>query len=93
MSNYRIIVIFSIFFTAFDCNSNEANDDVVELKYGSWTIQYNCEKRGYQSFHYKTVPDTGNLPRLKPFHQDLQLPEHCRQFSIKPYQLPKSYDV
>lgn len=59
--------------------------EIITLEYKHWTIDYNCEHRGYEFFHFKTVPDTGKLDRYKPFHQEQRLPEHCRQFSTDTY--------
>jgi len=49
-------------------------DELIQLTYKKWDITYNCDKRGYESFHYTTVKDQGSLKRFKPFHQESKLP-------------------
>lgn len=61
----------------------------IQLHYDKWELGYNCEKRGYEYFHYKTVPDQGALDRVKPFHKEDKLPKSCQQFSTKSYKQPK----
>lgn len=62
--------------------------NIIKLQYSQWTIYYNCEKRGFEYFYYKTVPDNGDKKRYKTFGQEKRLPEKCRQFSTKPYKSP-----
>lgn len=65
-----------------------ASAEIIDLKYDHWEIKYNCEKRGYESFHYVTVPDSGSLDRYEPFHDENKLPKRCRQWSVQPYRAP-----
>ena len=44
-----------------------------------------CEERGAALFYYKTVPDTGNLPRLGSFRYDPEFPRECQQKSTTAY--------
>ena len=82
MKHFIVVAILLVF-------SQCSYAELISLDYGSWQIQYNCEKRGYESFHYKTVPDSGSFERFSPFHKEKLLPKHCQQFSTKTYRLPK----
>lgn len=62
-----------------------AMSEIIPLTFGKWEIEYNCEMRGYENFHYKTVKDTGNLDRVKPFHDEKELPKRCRQYTTSSY--------
>lgn len=64
-------------------------DRTIPLQYDFFFIQYNCDKKGFDYFEYDTVKDTGNLPRLEPFHQEERLPKDCRQKSTGTYKKPK----
>jgi endonuclease G len=70
--------------------------ETITLEYNSWSIEYNCENRGYQYFHYLTVPDGGSIERVSRFTKEMRLPKKCRQFKTSSYKLPKgapiSYD-
>ncbi|KZX83307.1 hypothetical protein A3715_18315 [Oleiphilus sp. HI0009] len=77
----RLVVFTAITFTGLSL----AEDTVYEIQYDAWKIKYNCDKRGYEWFEYKTVTDTGSLERYHPFHQERSLPEECRQFSTGSY--------
>ena len=72
------------------CFSAEA---IIKLEYDSWTLWYNCDRRGYEAFHYTTVPDTGELERYSSFHQEEKLLGRCRQTSTSPYSLPSGSDI
>lgn len=63
-------------------------DEIIQLKYKHWEIDYNCDKRGFENFHYFTVKDSGTLERYSTFHQEQMLPKRCQQFKTKPYSLP-----
>jgi endonuclease G len=65
------------------------SQDIYTLSYDNWEIDYSCENRGYEYFHYTTVPDGGSLKRYSPFHQEKDLPSECRQFKTSSYWLPK----
>jgi len=68
---------------------------VERLVFDNWEIDYNCEMRGYEYFHYTTVKDQGELPRYKPFHQEHKLPKECRQLTTGTYKQPigvQNYD-
>jgi endonuclease G len=73
--------------------SSGAKAELIELDFGSWEIMYSCEHRGVESFHYKTVEDTGELKRYKPFHQEMRIPKRCRQFKTSSYRLPKNAKI
>ncbi|CCQ09832.1 endonuclease precursor [Pseudoalteromonas luteoviolacea B = ATCC 29581] len=77
--------IFCLFVLVFSAVLQADTKSLVYINYDSWQIWYNCEKRGYEYFHYTTVKDEGNLSRFSPFHQEDSLPENCRQFSTSPY--------
>lgn len=79
-----LVVLTSLFLV----KTPVAAAELIDLTYDRWEIKYNCEKRGYESFHYVTLPDTGSLERFKPFHQEERLPKRCRQFSTSPYKAP-----
>jgi len=78
----NIIFFFSVVISSV---SNAETESLIHLNYGNWDIWYNCEKRGYEYFHYTTVKDSGNLSRYSPFHQEDALPDSCRQFSTSTY--------
>lgn len=91
MKNTQLqIILISLLIGLLSCNVYART---IKLDYGSWEIHYNCEKRGYEYFHYTTVPDTGNLDRYKPFHQEKRLPKKCRQYSKKSYKRPKNAPI
>jgi endonuclease G len=81
-----LVVVSGIFLAT----GRAAYAQVIDLKYDRWEIKYNCEKRGYESFHYVTVPDTGHIERLENFHDEIKLPRHCRQWKSTPYVAPAS---
>ena len=70
-----------------------SHSNLISLKYDSWEILYNCEKRGYEFFQYSTSPNSGDLKRFKPFHQESRLPKRCQQFSTDTYKLPKGSKI
>lgn len=65
-------------------------DEILKLKYQYWEIDYNCDKKGFENFHYSTVKDSGSYDRYKPFHQEEILPKRCQQFKTASYKLPKN---
>lgn len=70
-----------------------ASDRYIELEYDNWKIIYNCTKRGYEWFHYETVPDSGEESRVGPFHDESRLPVECRQLTTHSYRLPKDSPI
>lgn len=85
MTKIKLLSLISfLFFSSFTFA-----DDIYELDYGNWSIEYSCEHRGYQYFHYITVKDSGSLDRYKPFHIDKDIPKECSQKTTKSYRLPK----
>lgn len=85
----RIIVILACLFSY----NVAATDRYLNLEFDSWTIVYNCNKRGYEWFHYTTVPDQGSLDRIDRFYYEGRLPSECRQFSTNSYSLPKDAPI
>lgn len=68
-------------------------DNIETLEYPNWQIEYNCDKKGYQYFHYVTVPDSGNIGRVSKFTREDRLPEGCGQKSTYSYKLPKGSPI
>lgn len=73
--------------------SIQASSETLLLEYDSWKIWYNCERRGYDAFHYTTVPDSGRLPRYNTFRHEEAMPEHCRQTSTSSYSVTEGSDI
>jgi len=73
--------------------SSSVNAELITLTFPGWEIQYNCQKRGPESFFYQAVPDTGNHKRSSRFHAEERLPRHCRQFSTSTYKLSKNAEI
>ena len=92
-----MIVTLSLSAMAYDgygarnSNSNEA--DIIKLDYESWDIEYNCKNRGYEYFHYKTVPDSGSEERINKFNLEKNMPKKCRQFKTSTYKAPKTSEI
>ena len=89
-----VVLLSSLSFTLYATSGGgdrpeEPTSNLIEIDFGRWNIIYNCEKRGYEYFTYSTVPDSGLYSRFKPFHQETQLPKHCRQFSTDTYKQPE----
>lgn len=64
-------------------------DSLIELDNGFYSILYNCEKKGYEHYHYITRPDTGNVKRKSGFFQDDRLPKNCQQYGTFTYKTPR----
>lgn len=60
-----------------------------------YKISYDCDYKGYLFFTTSLGKDTGNTPRVKPFHQELKLPPECRVKNTSPYNKVNgvSYDL
>lgn len=86
----RPLLLITIFVASFNV---VAKDRYFKLDYDAWTIMYNCSKRGYEWFHYKTVPDQGSLERDNTFNYEGRLPSECRQFSTSSYRLSKGASI
>jgi DNA/RNA endonuclease G (NUC1) len=56
---------------------------------------YDCTYKGYLFFSTSLSKDTGNTPRVKPFHQEQKLPPECRVQNTSPYNKVNgvSYDL
>ena len=70
-----------------------SDDNIKTLQFKEWTIDYNCEHRGYEYFKYTVGADSGSFERYSPFHQEAKLPKDCRQFSTSTYRLPKTAPI
>ena len=67
--------------------TNVQSKNIYQLDMGDYKISYNCKMRGYEMYEYTAHKDNGQLPRLRPFHQEQQLPKHCQQFTTGTYKL------
>jgi endonuclease G, mitochondrial len=91
MMFYRIAVVLIIFISGqVFADYSKKDNRIIELKFANWEIMYNCDAKGYEQFHYVTVPDSGTLKRFKPFHQEMALPPECRQYKTTTYKREKS---
>lgn len=61
------------------------SDEIINLEYSVFSIRYNCDMRGYDSFEYETVPDSGNIDRYKPFHLEKGISQECSQKTTNTY--------
>lgn len=90
----RVVIVLSLTLLFHVSGASAARGAIIPLNYGQhWTVWYNCNKRGYEAFYYKTVPDAGNLERYEPFHHEKRIPRRCRQTSTWSYKLPKDSPI
>lgn len=87
LKKFTLVLLSTLLFAQY------SNANIFKLDYGAWDIEYNCEHRGYEYFHYTTVPDGGSLKRYTPFHQEKDLPKSCRQKKTSSYWLPKGSEI
>ena len=69
----------------FEFINNSPFQNIQMREFKLFTDWLSCEERGAVLFYYKTVPDTGNLPRLSSFRFDPEFPRECQQKSSNAY--------
>ena len=58
---------------------------LISLDYQGFSIQYNCQKRGFESFNYTSfMNDKVSVPEVEPYDEK-RLPYACRQSSSESY--------
>jgi endonuclease G len=64
--------------SSLDIAKDSSDGLVVDVDYGFFQLEYNCDKGGFNNFSYNTVPDPHtDYSRYGPFHYDSQIGELC----------------
>jgi len=79
-----LFVILSV--CSFNALSFVDTNKIIDVDNGIYQVKYDCYNKGYVYFQTHLDKRTNDEERVKPFHQDPQLPKECRPTSVSAYQ-------
>lgn len=95
LMRYAKYLIAALGLSSISAFADQAPHKVFTVDNTIYKVSYDCDYKGYLFFSTSLGKDTGNLPRVKPFHQELKLPPECRVKNTAPYNKVNgvSYDL
>ncbi|MDN3661051.1 DNA/RNA non-specific endonuclease [Vibrio agarivorans] len=77
LKSFSLAIVFSA--------SLPVQAQVIDVNYGWFRIQLNCETKSAEGWQYTAVKDTNNYPRHERFYHDSTIPNRCQQTSQGTY--------